>query len=254
MGNICVCLALLWLIAPTYAQIRNGYADDITGAWSSRKHLDMLLRQPNLTPAERQKLQDCTRKVTELIVHYELTQRLLDEFRFLAPALYNEIDTLHDDTGRSAIVNVKFVSDENASGTSHGMTCIVPLRSETSPDALTPKLCLLVEVRIARKSLIVLAHELGHIRHVLPHLTDYLRYYERTYHGYSDNRDFSGHDENDISGKSAEDFSKRFRLLRYAYWRKTQEKSISPADLVVDIRKQLAPNTMIAMYGQRSEP
>ncbi|MGC3945803.1 MAG: hypothetical protein QM762_14980 [Chryseolinea sp.] len=246
MKNICLWIALLLLSHSGHAEIRNGYADEITGAWSSLQHLTNLLQQQFLTAAERKKLEDGIRKTTDQIVYYELTQQLLAEFRFVSPDLYNEIDTLKDYKGRSAIIYVKFVPDENSRGTSHGMTCITRMTDAGDVKSQETGISLLIEVRIMRKALVVLAHEFGHVRYVLPHLSTYLQYYERTYWQLTSDPDFAGHDENDVSGKSAEEYAKRYRESRFQHWRNDHNKSASPIALTNNIRKQFTPNAVVA--------
>jgi hypothetical protein len=241
MKNICLWIGLLLLLQrPLCAQIKNGYADDFAGAQSSLKHLTSLLKTPFLTPAERKKLEHGKKATTDNIVHYQLTQQLLADFRLISPDLYNEIDTLADDHGRKTVVYVKFVPDENNAGTSHGVTYLTCMPKDSSETSQMTEVSIQIEIRIARKALVVLAHEFGHLRYIIPHLTDYLEYYSRTYSQIASDPDFAGHNESDVSGKTAEAFEKRYRLSRYSHW-KAQEKVADPVSIAMDIRKRLVP-------------
>ena len=74
-----------------------------------------------------------------------------------------------------------------------------------------------VEIAAGSKSLVTLAHELGHVQYQTMNLATYFRYYAISYGDRSSTQKSLGHNDRDDSGKSAITFVGRFQeyFLRY---------------------------------------
>src|SRR5690349_14026258 len=106
----CVLFIHLWLstVFSTVGEIKNGYVD-IAGARASLNSIRILLDQRNnVSLEERESMKRKRDRLIHYITYYELTQRLLTQFRDIAADLYNEIDTLKDSKGRPVTVYVRF--------------------------------------------------------------------------------------------------------------------------------------------------
>ncbi len=60
-----------------------------------------------------------------------------------------------------------------------------------------------VKIWIVNNALLVLAHELGHVKYQVPHLAHYFEFYKKNYFGIMNDSNHIGHNPSDPSGKSA---------------------------------------------------
>ena len=206
-------------LAPnSIARIRNGYSE-IAGARSSLTSIRQLLNEKRcLTYFEKQNMRFKREELERYIIHHAFTERLLDIFRAIAPELYGVIDTLKDSKERSVDVYVKFVPGKDLPPGIAGMTSLGQAKgdehtcqSEYGPNSVS------VEIAAGSKSLITLAHELGHVQYQTMNLATYFRYYAISYGDRSSTQKSLGHNDRDDSGKSAITFVGRFQeyFLRY---------------------------------------
>lgn len=218
------CFFLLSTSSP--AKIKNGYVD-IQSAHGSLRSLKILLKDDrSLSVFQRLSLRNKMADLIEFISYYELTEKLLDQFKTISPALYHEIDTLKDFMGRPLDVYVKFVHEKEMPGGVAGTTNL-------NQDKDDRHRCLsefghhTISVRIAavRKSLFLLAHEFGHVKYQVPNLASYLEYYSKIYLENSYKRKSMGHSDKDPSGRHAMDFTRRFRE-NYLTFVKQKERKI----------------------------
>lgn len=204
-----------------FGKIRNGYSIEISSALSSLKMLyDLLAHEKNMTLAEKRVVEKRIKEVTEYIVYYELTEQLLLRFRTISPYLYNVIDTLKDNMGRSTDVYVRFISEKNARVQAWGITNIAKMPDD--PDGYRSEFgdhTVSIKVWTVNKSLLVLAHELGHVKYQVDHLASYLEYYKVMYPPAMTEPNYIGHAYGDLSGHSAVEFEKMFRENQFRYFR-----------------------------------
>ena len=85
-----------------------------------------------------------------------------------------------------------------------------------------------VKIIIAKHSLIVLAHEFGHIRYQVPNLATYVDFFSRHYQNYHMKANYLGHKPNDPSGQRAIVFEKVFRQGNLKFLKATNEKPENP--------------------------
>jgi hypothetical protein len=236
MKTLCISTSIIILafnFNTTSGKIQNGYSSGISGAIESLKSLNtLLLDERSMTSAEKKIVESRIKEVETFIVYYELTETLLSRFRLVAPSLYNEIDTLKDRMGRTTDVFVKFIPEEQARVQAWGITNIAQVKGD--PDAYLSEYgerAVSVKIWVVNKSLLVLAHELGHVKYQVADLANYFDYYKSTYRrGVTDPNNI-GHDHNDPSGKNAVLFEKGFRESQASYFKNSNSPGRSPVEL-----------------------
>jgi hypothetical protein len=222
-------------------ELKNGYGKDILIAKESLKGLTtMLIEDKTLSGIQRKKIESKIEILVEHISFYDLTENLLSQFKIIAPSLYGEIDTISDRRGRPVHVYVKFVPVDATKIKAWGLTYID--QAENDKDAYRSEygaLTVSVKIWIVPKALIVLSHELGHVKYQIPNLATYVDFHKKCYTGEPSN--FIGHHPGDPSGTSANAFEKLFRKEYYYFLRNTDEKIQNPVVLLVKIRKSMHP-------------
>ena len=228
-------------VSNAFGELKNGYERNIFQTRKSLKNLLFLFAENKYMPAsERRGLKSRIARLECDILYYELTENLLNQFRVIAPMMYNEIDTIRDNKGRSVDVYVKFVPEDATEVKAWGTTYMSQV--EDDPDAYRSEygdLTVSVKIWIVSNAMKVLAHELGHVKYQVPHLASYFKFYEKHYFSGMGNPHFMGHGTGDPSGKSASKYENMFRK-EYSTFLKTQrEKVQNPILLVESIRRNL---------------
>ncbi|MEX2231353.1 MAG: hypothetical protein WD824_04295 [Cyclobacteriaceae bacterium] len=241
MKNYLLVAALLILILNNlFAEIKNGYEKDIAGAKVSLQGLRYLLDNcPELTSADRGKIKEKVNAIVNFLVYHEITDTLLNQFRRIAPELYNEMDTLKDNQGRVIDVYVKFIPKEQAQLQAAGMATFKQAENDlNSCDSEYGKNSVSVKVWILHKALRVLSHEFGHVQYSIPNLRSYAEFYEKKYKmGLAD--PILGHRHDDPSGKHALLFEERFRDYYMRYLKGDSESIVSPLVLINPIKRNV---------------
>ncbi|HMG93346.1 MAG TPA: hypothetical protein VK589_24985 [Chryseolinea sp.] len=242
MKTFCVGFALLMVCSNfSFGKIKNGYALHVEHARESLKALQTLLDETALVTNAQRKLAEARIKtLVNYISYFELTENLLQQFRLVAPDLYNEIDSIKDRQRRPTDVFVKFIPPEEANVQAWGITNInfVPedrdmYKSEYGDGTVS------VKIWIVTKALLVLAHEFGHIKYQVPNLANYREYYANTYRPGFVEPNWIGHDKADDSGRSADLYAKKF-LREYSDCLKNGSvRAQSPIALREVIRKRV---------------
>jgi hypothetical protein len=241
MKAICVCLLIMELCSTfTSGKIRNGYVPSADQARESLTALQALVNGRSLTRAQRRTYEARVKALVDHITYYELTETLLEQFKLIAPEMYNEIDSIKDRRGRPTDVYVRFIPQEQARVLAWGTTNV----SQSQDDADMYKSeygvgTVSVKIWIVSKALVVLAHELGHVKVQVPKLNEYLSYYKATYKPGVTEPNMIGHEPQDLSGQSAQAFAKRF-LDNYANQiKKGSVRPESPYDIQDSIRRRV---------------
>ena len=217
-------------------EIKNGYAFEITDA---RQSLTILadLAAKSLSKTERRKIESKIHVVKNFICYYELTKNLLDQFRTIAPELYNEIDSIKDKRGRPTDIFIKFIPMSDSYFKHPGTTSLN--HKEGDNDASYSEYgdqTVSIRIWIMDNALTILSHELGHVKYQVPHLENYTTYYKETY-GTSNKQAYLGHNPSDPSGKCAAQFEKVFSKKYQSNLKMRTSKFISPFALLGLIRK-----------------
>ena len=234
------CLHILMFILTCHAvfgEIKNGYEKNISGTKQSLTILRArLLDDENMTPWQRRKIQSTIATLVDHVAYYDLTEGLLIQFKAIAPELYAQIDTISDRLGRPVDVYIKFVPADATSVKAWGLTYID--QSTDDKDAYQSeygKFTVSVKVWIVQKALLVLAHELGHVKYQVPNLASYCEFYKNHYATSQQNS--MGHDIDDPSGKWASEFGKSFQKKYADFLKSSIEKVQNPLALLVRLKK-----------------
>jgi hypothetical protein len=224
-----------------WGKIRNGYEADIDGAHRLLQNLTAILEdgrsEKKLSVYQKEQL---TTKITwlkEYIAYYELTERLLEQFRLIAPDLYYAVDTVKDGKGRPTDVCVKFMPEEEMRISVAGTTNIT--QGEDDPHAYHSEYgphTVSIRVVIGKQSLWLLAHELGHVKYQVPHLADYMEYYDKHYKDRKLKANYIGHNSKDPSGNLARAYQEEFREHYRLYTKNTQTMLTPAVVLLQEIR------------------
>ncbi len=244
MKALCIFLCL-YAAAPVsvYPEIKNGYEQEMTAHRMSLQRLcEILQMEKNLSRSEKKKLKLQIQRLMKFLTCYEMTEKMLDQFKEIAPDLYHHINSLTDINGCVTDVYVKFIPIEDASVQAQGTTSLAhSISDEDTYNSVYGDRTVSVAVCIAKKSLWILAHEFGHVSYQVRNLSSYIKYYRCHYNSASTNPNFIGHNIDDPSGKEAINFERRFRSAFNNYYRYRKEKDlISPINLMASIRTNLA--------------
>jgi hypothetical protein len=241
MKTIFMSLAILAFSSyASFGKIKNGYSTEIKLALTSLKMLnDLLANEKSLTHAEKRAVDKRMKEITEYILYHELTEQLLLRFRTISPDLYNVIDSLKDRKGRPTDVYIRFISEKNARVQAWGITNIAGMPND--PDGYRSEFgdhTVSIKVWTVNKSLLVLAHELGHVKYQVDHLASYLEYYKEKYPPATTEPNYIGHAFGDLSGHNAVDFERIFRENQFRYCKEGGVVE-SPVDLKERIAQQI---------------
>lgn len=232
-------IVFLLLSCNSSAEIKNGYEIDIKVARESLKNINALLITDNhLTQLQIAGIKNQIEIKAEFITNYELTTRLLAEFRKISPAIYDEINFIRDHEGRTVDVYVKFMDGKNlpepikaTTNLEHAITDKNAYYSEYGFNTVS------VKVSIERKSLWFLAHEFGHISYLVPNLAiyfkRYLNHYKKAMHK-------MGHGPHDPSGQMAVKYEVRFRNCYNTFFKSTKDHRKSQAPSPIPGRSSVA--------------
>ncbi|MGI9544735.1 MAG: hypothetical protein ACR2MX_15845 [Cyclobacteriaceae bacterium] len=227
-------------------KIKNGYGVEIKEARQSLSYLKASMeeyrseKQPSKKMGifQKARIKATINWLEEYCTYYELTERLLEQFRSIAPDLYNEIDTIKDSKGRPTDVYIKFMLEVEmkvkAAGTTNiaqGKEDISAYHSEYGPYTVS------VRIAIGKKSLWFLAHELGHVKYQVPYLANYVEYYNFHYGYRSLQGNSFGHNFKDPSGNQAILYENEFNEHYYNYRENYKNKIKTPLALLQVIRK-----------------
>lgn len=239
------CFLIIIFIAHTVVgEIKNGYEREIGDVRQSLKTMTVMLRDNrDWSSAERKSITSKITYLQRILACYQLTENLLVQFRLIAPELYLEIDTIRDKRGRAVDVYVKFIPHDATSISAWGATYIDQLendvdayRSSYGPFTVS------IKIWIVNKALLVLAHELGHVKYQVPNLAAYVAYHRSQYVG-SNTAGSIGHNVGDRSGRSAEQFEKMFSKSYTRYVKGSTKRFQNPVTLLGRIRRN--PNGAI---------
>ncbi len=200
------------VIVISFGEIKNGYEIQITIARREFKIInELMVNDGNLSSRQKHELKAKTRTLRNIIKYYELTEQLLFLFKTISPELYYSIDTIKDCKSRLVDTYIRFVPMAEMKGNVAGTTNIS--QSENDEDAYYSRYGLnsvSVSIVANKQSLILLAHEFGHIAYQVPHLKKYVEFYLKCYKNHDIDSNEIGHDPHDPSGQNARAFVNRF--------------------------------------------
>ena len=233
-----ILFGLIFILHNAFGEIKNGY--DIIQLNESLKNLKAILTEADqLIGTQRRQIDSKITNIENSIFYFKLTESLLSQFQLIAPDLFAEIDTIKDRKGRSVHVYIKFVPVSGTQLQAWGATYIN--QSATDPDVYCSEYgeyAVSVKIWIVSKALLVLSHELGHVKYQVPNLASYMEYHRKHYASVVDQFDILGHSPDDPSGKTAVHFAKRFRKEYSNFMKISSERISDPLALMNGIRKK----------------
>ncbi len=242
------CLHILILLLTCHAvfgEIKNGYEKHIRASKESLNILRERLEDANMLPAQRRKIQLTIATLVDHVTYFDLTEALLIQFKTIAPELYAEIDTITDRRGRPVSVYVKFVpvngTDVQAEGTTYMDQSDYDIDTYQSEYG---EFTVSVKIWIVPRALLVLAHEMGHIKYQVPHAARYFEFYKKHYDNTSTASSI-GHDFDDPSGKSAIHFERRFQKNYTDFLKISIGKVQNPLVVLARLKKNWSKNTEV---------
>lgn len=243
--NYCLQILTFILICHgVFGEIKNGYEKNISGTKESLKTLRArLYEDETITPWQRRKIQSTIATLVDHVAYYDLTEGLLIKFKTIAPELYAQVDTISDRLGRPVDVYIKFVPVDGTSVKAWGHTYMD--QSSDDKDAYQSeygKFTVSIKVWIVRRALLVLAHELGHVKYQVPNLASYFEFYKKHY-DHTREKNSMGHDFDDPSGKWADQFGKTFQKKYVDFLKISVERVQNPLDVLARLKKNWSKNT-----------
>ena len=241
------CLYTLTLVLAFHAafgEIKNGYEENILGAKEALTILrQSLISERDMSAVQRRKVQATITTLLNHITYYDLTENLLIHFRSIAPELYSQIDTITDRLGRPVNVHIRFVPIDGTDVKAEGTTYMK--QSDSDIDACKSEygeFTVSVKVWIVPRALLVLAHELGHVKYQVPNLASYMSFYRQRYNSVLKTNSI-GHDVDDPSGQSAiqsgHSFQKNYALTV------SMSKVHSPIAVLAKLKKNWTKNPAV---------
>ena len=209
-------LCSLLSTATAAAEIINGYEKDIHSARTSLRHL---VHMPT-----HQKVRYQINRIRRFIYCYETTEKMLVQFRLIAPEIYDQIDTIRDSKGRRVNVYVRFSLRSELPANTVASTSVGQLSEDHHAHYSNYGVhTISAKIAIGRNSLLILAHEFGHIAYQVSNLASYLKFYSNRY---TDPTTATGHNPGDPSGHSAARYEKKFqrKVLEYKHALKDKGK------------------------------
>jgi hypothetical protein len=209
MKRLCIStLAILCLgvYQNTYAEIRNGYDNEIIKV---EKWLEQLLEIANgvLNEAQQKKMKKKVKEAQAILDKLRkkqaITQVLIEKVRMIDPGLYDEVNTIQDCEGNETDVYIKAVDrlqpgKLGATNVNHSVENPNVYNSANGDHTVS----VWVVNTTPTKAMLILVHELGHVRYQVPNLATYVKYYKKVYQQKHSNRNFLGHYDDDPSQKT----------------------------------------------------
>jgi hypothetical protein len=224
-----------------FGKIRNGYETELLDAKESLRILtSLLLEDRRASYANKQRIKSEIENLVNHISCYELTQELLYQFRNVSPGMCTEIDNIKDKRGRSTDVYVRFITKNQSklpfrAASFFGQASV----DEDANLSRYGEYSVAVEICITEKSLLLLSHELGHVKYIVPNLASFHIFYNKNYVTGNIAYHHMGHGPRDQSGKYAEAFEKKFCKDYKFYLRNGGEKLQSPFSILRKAKKDV---------------
>lgn len=94
-----------------------------------------------------------------------------------------------------------------------------------------------IHVWVVKHSLVILAHEFGHVSYQVPNLASYFKFFRNGYPDRYIRDQYHGHKPGDPSGQKAIGFEKQFRREAYFFSQRNRSKRGDPVAIRHDLAK-----------------
>ena len=222
-----------------FGKIKNGYEARLEDARASLQSLNLLLLEgKKLSPADRLLVRSKIENLVEYLSLYELTDEFIRQLKIVVPVMFTELDNIKDKRGRFTDIYVRLIpegksripltaasffqqmgDDEDANVSHYGIYSVS------------------VDILIVNNALLLLSHELGHIKHIVPNLAEYSKFYNWCYKKPVSGNSYIGHSASDLSGQQSHIFERRFLEEQKIYFKHGGRKPMSLFPLLTQIRK-----------------
>ncbi|HEX6889622.1 MAG TPA: hypothetical protein VF141_02980 [Chryseolinea sp.] len=246
MKNLCLPLVIAIIYSnPIPAAVKNGYGLHIYEVRESLKTLQTILDETDtLSAFQKSEIRKKIGTLLEFVAFHQLTELLLSQFRLIAPDLFNKVDTVRSRNGFPITVYVRFVSEEDMQHGAHATTNIAHAMND--PDLYASEFgpaTVSVKIASVNRSLLLLAHEFGHVIYQVRNLAAYMAFYTKSYQNETFNSSYIGHDGADPSGMRALEFENIYRNRYYSLVKARGEKVETPFSLLATIRRNVGRTT-----------
>lgn len=238
--NLLIVLLGICLCGNAFGKIRNGYAPNLKRKLDHLQKLTARLSEQMQSAIERRIILTEIGKIKDYLAYYELTEAILGQLKMLSGEIYTELDEIRDRKQRVTDIYVRLVPRDEAKIKFSAASFIG--RSSLDKDASFSefgKYSVSMDVWITGTALQELYHELGHVKYIIPNLAMYSTFYDSHYDLPNVNIPSIGHHKNDLSGRSAMDFERRFKLDRTTYIKNTGRKLERTFALLAVIRQRM---------------
>ena len=242
MKNLWLVLAIAAVYShPMPAAVKNGYELHIYEVSQSLRTLRSILdNNDTLSVFQKGEIKSKIGRLLEYVTYHQLTEQLLSQFKLIAPDLYNRVDSIRSRNGEQITVYVRFVSEKDMQHGAHATTNIG--HAGNDPDLYASEFgpaTVSIKIASVNRSLLLLAHELGHVFYQVKNLATYMVFYSKLYQNETFNSTYIGHDGADPSGLTAIEFENIYRDRYSSLVKATGEKVEDPFSLLTTIRRNV---------------
>ena len=221
-----------------FAKIKNGYESQLEDSRLSLRSLNLLLLEDRkMSPFARLQLKSKMDFLIDHISFYELTDEFIRQFKILAPVMFTELDNIKDKRGRLTDIYIRLVPVEKSRIPLSAASFFQSMKDDEDANVSHyGPFSVSVDIVMVHNALFLLSHELGHIKHIVPNLAEYSKFYNWRYSNLK-THDSMGHSPNDLSGKESHIFERRFIEEQKTYYNHGGKKPMSLFPLLTQIRK-----------------
>jgi hypothetical protein len=219
MKAIIVIIICIAISSYAFAEIKNGYKQDVYKAKQTLKNLkivmdDVIDNEDLFTPVKTRYILVKV-ELNFLLKFFSITNELINNLQIIHPDLFDEINYVQDHHGNETDVYIRVQPDEHMNKFHWGTTNL--RQAEGDPHTYQSYYgpgSVAVNIRLCLKkmSLKLLVHELGHVKYQVPNLASYLNYFKENYK-FSTSKTASGHKYGDPSNQSVIAELQRFNNL-----------------------------------------
>jgi len=230
MKVLCVTLILIFVnTISSDGKILNGYEKKLQQALHELNYLNALksgeIHHLNgtktwelLNETQKKNVDRSIKEINQIIQYYLLTERLINEFKTIVPDIYEEIDVLRNYDAKPTDVYIKVMPPDHelreisgatllSRDSENKHTCV----SEFGPNSVSVLVC------PTKHGLKILAHELGHVKFIVPKLNEYIEYCSIRYRQQNIEKVVFNHQASDMGSKTVIEYEKRFKRAYKCY-------------------------------------
>ena len=222
-----------------FGKIKNGYEARLEDSRASLQSLNLLLLEGRkLSPADRMNVKSKIANLVEYLSLYELTDEFIRQFKIVAPVMFTELDNIKDKRGRFTDIYVRLIPEGKSRIPLTAASFFEQKRDDEDANVSHYGIySVSVDILIVSNALFLLSHELGHIKHIVPNLAEYSKFYGWCYRAPISGNSYIGHSANDLSGQQSHIFERRFLEEQKVYFKHGGKKPMSLFPLLTQIRK-----------------